>query len=138
MTRLTRISISLEEDLQRRFDRLAAAEGYPTRSEALKALIREHLVRKEWTRGGIVAGAVTLVYDHHARELVSRLLDVQHDFVDVIVSNQHVHLDHHNCLEIVVVRGRTGRIQRLVSALKSVKGLKHHGLVMTTAGKNIA
>jgi CopG family nickel-responsive transcriptional regulator len=79
-----------------------------------------------------------MVYDHHGRDLVNRLLDVQHEFVEVIVSNQHVHLDHHDCLEILTVRGPTADIQRLVAALKAVKGLKHHGLIMTTAGHELA
>ncbi len=137
MRGIARISISLEEALLERFDRLVAAEGYPTRSEAVKALMREALVQKEWTRGREVAGAITLVYDHHRRSLVNRMLDVQHDFGAVVVATQHVHLNHHTCLEVVTVRGRVRRIRELVSALKSVKGLKHCALVMTSAGKGI-
>jgi CopG family nickel-responsive transcriptional regulator len=137
MPKVTRFSISLEEELAAEFDRWVQTEGYPTRSEAVKNLIRQGMVSREWTRGAVVAGAITMVYDHHGRDLVNRLLDVQHDFVDVIVSNQHVHLDHHNCLEILTVRGQTADIQRLVTALKSVKGLKHHGLIMTTTGHDL-
>lgn len=130
---VARISVSLEKALLQRFDRLVADEGYPTRSEAVKALVREALVQKEWTKGREVAGAITLVYDHHKRSLVNKMLDVQHEFGEVVVATQHVHLDHHNCLEVVAVRGRVRRIRELVSALKSVKGLKHCALVMTTA-----
>ena len=137
MAGVARISISLEEKLLERFDRLVADEGYPTRSEAVKALIREALVHKEWVKGREVAGAVTLVYDHHRRSLVNRMLDIQHEFGGVIVATQHVHLDHHNCLEVATVRGRVGRIRELVSALKSVKGIKHCALVMTTTAREI-
>jgi CopG family nickel-responsive transcriptional regulator len=138
MSELARVSISLEEPLLKRFDRLVRDEGYPTRSEAVKALIREALVEKEWVRGREVAGAVTLVYDHHKRALVHGVMDVQHDFGDVVVATQHVHLDHHNCLEIVTVRGRVKRIQALVAALKAVKGIKHSALVMTSTGREEA
>jgi CopG family nickel-responsive transcriptional regulator len=135
---VARFSISLEPGLAHEFDHWVASEGYPTRSEAVKALIRQGMVARQWTQGGVVAGAITMVYDHHGRDLVNRLLDVQHEFVEVIVSNQHVHLDHHDCLEILTVRGPTADIQRLVAALKAVKGLKHHGLIMTTAGHELA
>jgi len=138
MAKITRISISLEEDLQRQFDQLVAEDGYPTRSEAIKALLRQRLVLREWTKGDRVAGAITLVFDHHAHEIANKLLDAQHDFVDVIVSTQHVHLDHHHCMETVIVRGKPGRIQQLVAELKAIKGIKHHTLTMTTTGKDLA
>lgn len=137
MNKVTRISISLEEDLAAELDRWVTTEGYPTRSEAVKTLIRQGMVTREWLAGGVVAGAITIVYDHHGRDLVNQLLDIQHDFVDVMVSNQHVHLDHDNCLEILTVRGLAARIQGLVKALKAVKGLKHDGLIMTTAGRDL-
>ncbi|RJO64411.1 MAG: nickel-responsive transcriptional regulator NikR [Myxococcales bacterium] len=138
MSKLTRISISLEEDLQKQFDQVVEEEGYPTRSEAIKSLIRQRLVQREWIKGNLVAGAITMVFDHHVHEVANKLLSVQHDFVDVIVSTQHVHLDHHNCMETIIVKGKPRRIQRLVSELKSIKGLKHQSLVMTTTGKDIA
>ncbi len=138
MSKLTRISISLEEDLQKQFDRVVAEEGYPTRSEAIKALIRERLVQKEWVKGELVAGAVSIVFDHHGHEIANKLLEIQHDFVDVIMSNQHVHLDHHNCMETIIVKGDPEKILALARELKSIKGLKHQALVMTTTGKKIA
>ena len=137
MQNLVRVSISLENDLLKRFDRFVSSQGYPTRSEALKALMRRNLVEHDWTANGAVAGAVTLVYDHHRRGLVGRIMDIQHDFAPLIVSTQHVHLDHDNCLEIVVVKGKAGDIRRLVAALKSIKGLKHSSLVMTSVGKTL-
>jgi len=133
-----RISISLEKSLLKQLDRAVVRDGYPTRSEAVKTLIRRGLVRKEWAaKTAEVAGAVTVVYDHHKKELLSGLMDVQHDFGEVVISTQHIHLDHHNCLEIVVVKGAVGRIQKFVSKLKSLKGVKHNELVMTTTGKEL-
>jgi CopG family transcriptional regulator, nickel-responsive regulator len=135
MSNLARISVSLETDLLRRFDEDSARQGYPTRSEALKALMRRSFVENDWAANAVVAGAVTLVYDHHRRGLVDRLMDIQHDFSSLIVSTQHVHLDHDRCLEVVVVKGRAALIRDLVAALKSVKGLKHNALVMTSTGE---
>ena len=134
---MMRISMSLEEDLLRRFDEQVVGQGYPTRSEALKALMRRALVEQEWTGNHEVAGAITIVYDHHRRGLVKRVMDVQHDHVSVIVSTQHVHLDHDHCLEIVVVKGKAARIQELAGSLKSIKGIKHNAIVMTTMGKAV-
>lgn len=135
MPGVTRFSVSIEPELLERFDRLVASEGYPTRSEAVKALVRQALVGQEWVRGRSVAGAVTLVYDHHKRSLLQGVMDVQHDFGDVVVATQHVHLDHHNCLEVITVRGKVKRIREFVAALKAVKGLKHSALVMTSTGE---
>jgi len=135
VSELTRISISLEEELLRSFDESMTQQGYPTRSEALKALMRHSLVEPEWSGDGVVAGAVTFVYDHHRPGISDRLTHIQHDFGSLIVSTQHVHLDHDHCLEIVVVKGRAARIRELVAALRSVKGLKHNALVMTSVGK---
>lgn len=137
MSDLARFSISLQAALLKRFDRLAKDEGYPTRSEAVKALIRRALTEKEWAAGREVAGAIALVYDHHGRRLMGRLVDVQHDFGGVVVAAQHVHLDHHNCLEIIVVRGPVEEIRQLVAKLKSVKGVKDCQLMTTTTGKGI-
>ena len=137
MSDLVRISMSLENRLLERFDRFVDEEGYPTRSEAIKALMRNSLTEKAWTKDEQVAGSITLVYDHHRRGIVKQLMDIQHDFGAVIVSTQHVHLDHDHCLEIVVLKGKAGRIRELVGALKSVKGLKHNSLVMTSVGSNL-
>ena len=137
MSDLMRVSMSLEKDLLQRFDQQVAAQGYPTRSEAIKALMRNSLVEQEWTGNRVVAGAVTVVYEHHRRGVVEKIIGIQHDFGPVIVSTQHIHLDHDHCLEIVVVRGKAARIQELVGALKSVKGLKHNSLAMTSLGKGL-
>jgi CopG family nickel-responsive transcriptional regulator len=129
-----RFTVSVDEHLLERFDELSRREGFATRSEAITDCMRRRAVEKEWAAGKEVAGAVGLVYDHHRRALVSRLMDIQHDFGHLIVSTQHIHLDHDNCLELVVVRGKAGEIRKLVARLKSVKGLKHQALMTTTTG----
>jgi CopG family nickel-responsive transcriptional regulator len=135
---LVRVSMSLESSLLESFDQFLHDEGYPTRSEAIKALMRNSLTERAWTKDELVAGSITLVYDHHRRGIVKQLMDVQHDYGSIIVSTQHVHLDHSHCLEIVVVKGKASRIRELVSMLKSTKGVKHNSLVMTAVGKNLA
>jgi CopG family nickel-responsive transcriptional regulator len=95
------------------------------------------LVRKQWSGSGEVAGAITLVYDHHKRELVKKLMDIQHDYEPLIVCVQHIHLDHHNCLEMVAVKGSPKEVQKLASTLKSVKDVKHTTLSMSTTGKEL-
>jgi CopG family nickel-responsive transcriptional regulator len=134
---LTRFSVSLEESLVSQFDAQIRREGCPTRSKAIGDLIRASLVRTEWDAGHEVAGAVVLVYDHHRRDLVRKLMDVQHDAHAAIISTQHVHLDHDNCLEIVAVRGTPGALQDLVHRLRRLKGLKHVSLAAGTTGARL-
>lgn len=135
---LTRFSVSLGKELVDLFDAKIRGEKCPTRSKAIGDLIRSSLVQKEWHAGAEVAGAIVLVYDHHKRDIVSRLTDVQHDCHDAIISTQHVHLDHDNCLEIIAVRGRSSEIQSIMKRLKAVKGLKHVSLAAGTTGKCIS
>lgn len=137
MSELVRISMSLESDLLERFDQLVEQSGYPTRSEALKVLMRQRLAESQWTGNHLVAGSITMVYDHHRSGLVEKLMNVQHDFGSLIVSTQHVHLDHDHCLEILVVRGSANKIRKLVSVLNSTKGVKHNSLVITPVGENL-
>ena len=138
MSDLARISMSLENSLLESFDQHVRSHGYPTRSEAIKALMRQCLAEQAWSRNELVAGSITLVYDHHRGGIVKRLMDVQHDYGAVIVSTQHVHLDHDHCLEIIVVKGKSARIRELVAVLKSTKGVKHNSLVMTSIGGELA
>ncbi len=137
MSVLVRFGVSLEQDLLGRFDKLIGKQGYTTRSEALRDLIRRQLVKKEWEEDQEVAGAITFVYDHHQRNLTSRLTNLQHDHQEIIISTQHVHLDHHNCLEIVAVKGKASSVQQLANALHSVKGVRHGTLSMSSTGKSI-
>ena len=137
MPQVARVGVSLEEGLLRKFDERIRIKKYTNRSEAIRDLIREDLVRAEWRENKEIAGAITLIYDHHKRELVNKLMDIQHDYGDVIISSQHIHLDHDNCLEIIAVRGRPGKAQELADSLKSVKGVKHATLSMATTGRNL-
>ncbi len=138
MSQLVRFGVSLEKELLEKFDRRIGEKHYPNRSEAFRDLIREDLVKREWVEGKDVAGAITLVYDHHRRELVNKLIDIQHDFHGLIVSSQHIHMDESNCLEIIAVKGNPKRIEELAYKMKSTKGVKHGSLVMASTGKGLA
>ena len=138
MSELIRFGVSIEKDLLVKFDKHIKQKDYQNRSEAFRDLIREDLVRKEWLEGKEVAAAITIVYDHHKRELVNKLTNIQHDFHELIVSSQHIHLDHNNCLEIVAVKGNPKRIQLLTNKIKATKGVKYAALTVATTGKNIA
>lgn len=137
MASLVRFGVSLEEELLRKFDERLKEEKFANRSEAIRGLIREDLVKKEWQRGKEVVGVLTLVYDHHKRELVNRLIDIQHDYHGNILSTQHIHLDEDNCLEIIVIKGKPEPTQELYRKLKSVKGVKHAEFAMATTGSKI-
>ncbi len=132
---LQRFGVSLDGDLLRRFDAYIKVEGYDNRSKAIADLIRKEFVADDFRKGAEVAGAVTIVYDHHRREVVNRLLDIQHDHGGIIISAQHVHLDHDSCLEIIAVKGRGAEVKLLADALKSVRGVKHATLSVTSSGK---
>lgn len=137
MSKLIRFGVSLEGELSKKFDSLITQKGYKNRSEAIRDLIREELVKREWVQGKEITGAVALVYDHHKRDLVSILTDIQHEFHHIIISTQHVHLDHDNCLEIVVVKGKPNKVQGLAEKLRSANGVKYGSLSMATTGKDI-
>jgi CopG family nickel-responsive transcriptional regulator len=137
MSELLRFGVSLEKGLLEKFDRYIRERNYANRSEAFRDLIRQELVKKEWLEGDDVAGAITLIYDHHRKDLLNKVTDIQHDFQGLIISTQHVHLDHNNCLEIIAVRGRPGGVQKLADMLRSLKGVKHGTLSMSSTGKDI-
>ena len=135
MSTLYRFGISLEKSLIDAFDRHIKENSYHNRSEAIRDLIREALTRKKWAEGGTVAGAIIMTYDHHKRELVNTLLDIQHDFQSLIISTQHVHLDHHHCLEIIAVKGKARSIEKLASSIKSQVGVKQVSLSVASTGE---
>jgi len=137
MSELFRFGISLPKDLLDKFDNLITEKNYTNRSEAFRDLIRQELVKKEWQEGEEVAGTITIIYDHHQRELATKLMDIQHDHGKNIISTQHIHLDHHNCMEIIAVRGSAKEAQKLADTLKAVKGVKHSTLGMSSTGKHI-
>ncbi len=135
MSDLCRIGVAIDEDLLGQFDGMLERKGYSNRSEAFRDLIRDALVREETTDPEREAvGTLTLVYDHHVRQLADKLTDMQHDHFREIISTLHVHMDHDNCLEVLVLRGRAGAIRRIADKLVSTKGVKHGRLTLTTAG----
>lgn len=136
MGQTIRFGVSLDSDLLEKFDHLCEEKSYQTRSEAIRDLIRNTLVQKEWEdASGELAGTLSLVYDHHQSGLAQRLTEIQHDSHDVILSTLHVHLDHHNCLEVLVLKGPADQIKRLAERLISTKGVKHGKLGLTTTGQ---
>jgi len=137
MSGVFRFGISLPKDLLDKFDKLITQKSYSNRSEAFRDMIRQELIRKEWQEGDNIAGAITLIYDHHKRELVNKLTDIQHDHQKVIISTQHIHLDHDNCMEIIAVKGHPREAEKLADTLKAVKGVKHGALNMSSTGKDI-
>ena len=137
MSELPRFGVCLEKKLLNKFDRLIAEERYRSRSEAFRDMVREKLVKKQWNEGKEVAGAITLIYDHHKRELQERLTKHQHEHHEAVISMMHVHLDHYNCLEVMAVRGKAKAIRKIADDLISTKGVKHGKLVMTSTGENL-
>ncbi|MEW5692555.1 MAG: nickel-responsive transcriptional regulator NikR [Candidatus Hydrogenedentota bacterium] len=137
MSNLCRFGVSLDKELIKKFDALIKAKNYNNRSEAIRDLIRQELVKKEWNENEEIAGAITLVYDHHKRELVNKIIDIQHDFQKIIISTQHIHLDHNNCLEIIAVKGKAKEVLKVADILKSLKGVKYGTLSMATTGKDL-
>ena len=130
---LTRTGVAIDSDLLAKFDRFITKQGYTNRSEAFRDLIRDRLVAEIVQEAdALVVGTVTLIYDHHSRLLPEKLTDLQHVHHDLIVSTTHVHLDHHNCLEVIVVRGASRKVQKLADLLIGTKGVQHGRLVMSS------
>lgn len=138
MSELSRIGVAIDSDLLAKFDELIANRGYTNRSEAFRDLIRDELVEKAWEGPeSPVVGTVTLVYNHHVRLLGDKLTDLQHDHYNLILSTMHVHLDHDNCLEVLVVKGRAKDVKKIADALISTKGVKHGRLTITASGAEL-
>ena len=133
-----RFGISLEDVLLERFDGLIERKGYGNRSEAIRDLIRDSLVMEEWeSTTSETVGTITIVYCHDKRELTDTLTDLQHGHHDSIISSMHIHLDEHNCLEVIVVRGKAREIEVIADRLIGTKGVKHGKLSLTTTGKHL-
>ena len=134
---LCRFSISMAGDLVDRLDAMSKAKSYANRSQAVADMVRAHLVEHHAQMGNHeIAGTVTLVYDHHKRNIQALLTDIQHDHQDLIIATLHVHLDHHNCMEVLAVRGRADAVKKLADRMIAVKGVKHGKLTVTTTGKD--
>lgn len=128
----------MDDKLLARFDEYISGHGYSNRSEAIRDLVRDRLVTDEWKEGRTeTVGTITLVYDHHQRELTEKLTEEQHHWHAQILSTLHVHLDAHHCLEVLAVRGRAQMLQKIADRLLGLKGVKHGKLVMTSTGKNL-
>ena len=138
MSGLSRIGVAIDTQLLDKFDHLISERGYTNRSEAFRDLIRDELVEQTWEApDSPVVGTVTLVYDHHVRRLNEKLVGIQHDFHRAILSTLHVHLDHDNCLEVLVVRGKSMDVRKVADVLISTKGVKHGRLTITTSGAEL-
>lgn len=138
MEEMIRFGVSISPGLLERFDSMIAQQGYTNRSEAIRDLIRDRLVHIEWEMGEKeTVGTVTLVYDHEVRELSDRLTEYQHQELDSIISIMHVHLTEHNCLEVLIVKGKGNTIKRIAEEIISTKGVKHGKLTMTTIGEEL-
>lgn len=139
MSTLERFGVSMEDELLERFDSLVEKRGYTSRSEAIRDLVRQDLVKDEWTDPNAeVIGTITIVYEHHEHELAHVLTEVQHQHHEAIVCSTHIHIDAHNCLEVVIVRGSSSSIKRIANALISTRGVKHGELCCTSTGKALA
>jgi len=134
----SRLSISLPPKLLKQFDEMAGEKGYDNRSQAIADIIRDKLVEHRQNLGNEeIAGTITLVYDHHKQHVQAALTDIQHDHHEVIISTMHVHLDHHNCLEVLVVLGNAKLIKKIADELIAAKGVKHGKLTVTTTGAEL-
>lgn len=120
---LVRFGVAMEKNLLSRFDQIIDKRGYENRSEALRDLVRRELDREAWSEGRQTVATITLVYDHHVRELTERLTDIQHEYGDFIVSAMHVHLDHDHCMEVIAVKGPARELQTLADRLTQAKGV---------------
>jgi CopG family nickel-responsive transcriptional regulator len=138
MSDLSRIGVAIDSALLQKFDDLIARRGYTNRSEAFRDLIREALIEKASERAdSAVVGTLTLVYDHRVRMLADRLTSMQHEHFHHVLSTLHVHLDHDNCLEVLVLKGKSSAVRKIADALISTKGVKHGRLTLTTSGAGL-
>ncbi len=126
MSKLTRFSVSIDGELLKKFDSLIRRQKYQTRSKAIEDLIIEAVDNSPVSTDNTASvGYIDMIYDHHKRQLLNKITDIQHDFHDIILSSQHVHIDHTTCLEIIAVKGEKSKIERLGYLLKTTKGVKH-------------
>jgi CopG family transcriptional regulator, nickel-responsive regulator len=138
MDPLERFGVSMSAALLASFDEAIVQAGYANRSEAIRDVVRDYLVRQQWDTGDAeVVGTVTLLYDHHTRELDDTLTELQHEYHEAIICSTHVHLDAHNCLEVIVVRGSAAQVRTIADRLLSTRGVKHGGLTATATGEHI-
>lgn len=139
MGQTIRFGVSLDSDLLEKFDNLCQDRCYQTRSEAIRDLIRKDLVQKQWEdENQEVAGTLTLVYNHHHSDLAQKMIELQHQALEVIITSLHVHIDTHNCLEVLVLRGPAQEVRNISQRLISTRGIKHGKLSLSTTGKDLS
>ena len=130
--KITRFGISIEPELLKQFDKIIIKEGYTNRSEKIRDLIRKNLIDNEIKNPDSEAvGTLTIIYDHHTGNLTNKLLNIQHEHNNEILTTTHVHIDHQNCLEVIVLKGKIGNIQKLTNNIIALKGIKNGKLVIT-------
>jgi CopG family nickel-responsive transcriptional regulator len=134
---LKRFTISLDEKLLEQFDTAIKQRKYVNRSEAIRDLIRSAFVEEEWQADKDVVGVISMVYDHHQSKLQEKVTEIQHEYHHQIVSATHIHMDHHNCLEVVIVEGKAGSINELADRLRSLRGVRNCKMAMSTTGKDL-
>jgi CopG family nickel-responsive transcriptional regulator len=137
MSELVRLSLSIEKSLAEKLEGLVRRSGYTNRSEFVRDMIRDRLVQKEWEKDREVLGTITLIYDHHARRLSERLIDLQHDHHREILVTTHVHLSHDLCAEVILVRARASHVQELADTLGRQKGVFHCDLSTSSTGASL-
>lgn len=139
MASLERFGVSMEDTLLERLDEMVLARGYQSRSEAIRDLVRQEIVKDEWADPNAeVVGTISLVFEHHEMELPNVLAELQHQYHEVILCSTHVHMDEHNCLEVIIVRGSSARVKYIANTLISTRGVKHGRLVNTTTGAHLS
>jgi CopG family nickel-responsive transcriptional regulator len=131
MGRVVRFAVSIDEKLLKKFDEYLTRKGYLSRSEAIRDLIIGALIEESVSQDSFAFGTITIVYDHHQKELVERITEIEHSYLDNIISTMHIHVDHNHCLETIAVKGKAGEIKELADRLISLKGVKHGKLVFT-------
>ncbi|MGA1862990.1 nickel-responsive transcriptional regulator NikR [Deferribacter thermophilus] len=127
---VVRFSVSLPKEIAKSFDDVIKKDGYENRSKAIYDLVKNYITKKKWESNEQIAGIISILYDHHEKTTVNNLLDLQHDYHDIIISSQHIHLDHDNCFEVIIVKGKGAKINELFSKLKFLKNIKQTNLTI--------
>ena len=137
MSNLTRLSFSIEENLFKKLEKIVKQKGYDNRSEFIRDIIRDMVVTEEWDSNDDVVATITLVFDHHKKELGEKLTDVQHHFHDIVLASTHVHLTHDICAEMIMVKGSSKTVNELANKLRQQKGVLHAGLTMSSTAQKL-
>jgi CopG family nickel-responsive transcriptional regulator len=130
---LVRFGVGIEEDILKALDNFVIENNLPNRSQAIRHLVEKNIAERKWLCNQVVAGAVIMLYNHHKGDITNKANDIQHEYFDVILSSQHFHLSHDNCLEIIAVKGIASRLTELSDKLIGIKGIIHGKLVMSRA-----